>query len=286
MSGFVPVLAMSLERPSRVARFPFRSGAAYSCLRASSLKDPVTEPSGQFPWKKLLLAAGLAALVAAFFIFDLGRFLGLQALQQRREALAAIYLARPLATLGGFFAIYFAVAALSLPGAVILTLAAGALFGLLLGTVLVSFASTLGATASFLSSRYLLRALVERHFGARLASVNQGIARDGPLYLFSLRLVPAFPFFIVNLLLGLTQMKALTFYWVSQLGMLAGTLVFVNAGTQLAKLESLGGVLSPELIGSFVLLGLFPLAARKGLAAWQRRRAGSEGKAAGGDKKE
>ncbi|HEY9096197.1 MAG TPA: FAD-dependent oxidoreductase, partial [Hydrogenophaga sp.] len=164
---------------------------------------------------------------------------------------------------GVYFLVYVATTALSLPGATIITVAGGAIFGLLWGTVIVSFASSLGATLAFLMSRFVLRSSIENKFGNRLAEINQGMAKDGAFYLFTLRLIPVVPFFVINLVMGLTTMKARTFYGVSQIGMLAGTLVYVNAGTQLGQLESLKGVLSPGLIGSFVLLGLFPLIARK-----------------------
>lgn len=222
---------------------------------------------------KIVLAVVLAAAVAAFFAFDLGRFTSLAAIKEHQATLAALYAERPLVVLGVFFAVYVAVTALSLPGAVVMTLAAGAIFGLAAGTVLTSFASSIGATLAFLSSRYVLRDSVRRRFGARLADVNAGVARDGAFYLFSMRLVPIIPFFVVNLVMGLTGMRAMLFYLVSQVGMLAGTLVYVNAGTQLSKLDSLRGILSPGLVASFVLLGLFPLAARKASAALQRQRA-------------
>jgi uncharacterized membrane protein YdjX (TVP38/TMEM64 family) len=222
--------------------------------------------------KKLGLILLLAALVAAFFFLDLERFLSLAAIKHHQAGLAALYAKRPFAVFGIFFAIYVAVAALSLPGAAILTLAAGAIFGLVAGTAVASFASSVGATLAFLSSRYLLRESVQRRFGARLAAVNAGIERDGAFYLFSLRLVPLIPFFIVNLIMGLTSLKTRTFYLVSQIGMLAGTLVYVNAGRQISQLDSLRGILSPGLLGSLVLLGLFPLAARKAVDALRRRR--------------
>lgn len=225
--------------------------------------------------KKLLVLLLVAALVAAFFAFDLGRFLSLAALKGHQADLAATYAARPAAVLGVFFAVYVAVAALSLPGAAPMTLAAGALFGVGIGTAIVSFASSLGATLAFLSSRYLFRDAVQRRFGSRLADVNRGVERDGAFYLFSLRLVPLIPFFAVNLVMGLTNMRATRFYLVSQVGMLAGTVVYVNAGTQLSKIESLRGVLSPGLLVSFVLLGLFPLVAKKVSTALGRGRARS-----------
>jgi pyruvate/2-oxoglutarate dehydrogenase complex dihydrolipoamide dehydrogenase (E3) component/uncharacterized membrane protein YdjX (TVP38/TMEM64 family) len=212
--------------------------------------------------KKLILLLVLAAAIAAFFMFDLQSYLTLASLKARQADFAMLYQRHPWSTAGAFFLIYVAVTAISLPGAAILTLVAGALFGLLAGTVIVSFASSLGATLAFLVSRYLLRDSVQRRFGTRLRNVNAGIRRDGAFYLFTLRLVPVFPFFLINLLMGLTPMPARTFYWVSQLGMFAGTIVYVNAGTQLARIESTAGLLSPQLLGAFVLLGLFPWAAR------------------------
>jgi pyruvate/2-oxoglutarate dehydrogenase complex dihydrolipoamide dehydrogenase (E3) component/uncharacterized membrane protein YdjX (TVP38/TMEM64 family) len=222
--------------------------------------------------KKIIILALLVALVVAFFAFDLGRFLSLDYIKSRQAEFTALAADKPLLVGGSFFAVYVAVCALSLPGAAIMTLAAGAIFGLGWGTLIVSFASALGATLALLASRYILRDSVQSKFGARLADIDKGIEREGAFYLFTLRLVPLFPFFIINLLMGLTKMKAWTFYWVSQIGMLAGTLVYVNAGTQLAKIESLQGILSPGLIGSFVLLGVFPLVAKKIVDAIQSRK--------------
>jgi pyruvate/2-oxoglutarate dehydrogenase complex dihydrolipoamide dehydrogenase (E3) component/uncharacterized membrane protein YdjX (TVP38/TMEM64 family) len=222
--------------------------------------------------KKLLILALLVALIVAFFAFDLGRFLSLDYIKSRQAEFTALATEEPLAVGGAFFAIYVAVCALSLPGAAIMTLAAGAIFGLATGTLIVSFASAIGATLALLASRYILRDSVQSKFGARLADIDKGIEREGAFYLFTLRLVPIFPFFIINLLMGLTKMKAWTFYWVSQIGMLAGTLVYVNAGTQLAKISSLKGILSPGLIGSFVLLGVFPLVAKKIVDAIKARK--------------
>ena len=212
--------------------------------------------------RKLLIVV-LVALVAAFFIFDLGRFFSLEYLKSQQESLNALYESRPLMVILVFFVIYVAVTALSLPGAAILTLAAGAFFGLFLGTLVASFASSIGATLAFLVSRYLLRDTIESRFGEKLKTFNKNIDKDGAFYLFTVRLVPVFPFFLVNLVMGLTRLKTGVFYLVSQIGMLAGTFVFVNAGTQLAQIESLGGILSPGLIFSFVLLGIFPLIAKK-----------------------
>ncbi len=221
---------------------------------------------------KLWLVVPLIALVAAFFAFDLGRFFSLDYIKGAREGFALLYAQQPLAVAGGFFAIYVAVTALSLPGAAVMTLLAGAIFGLLVGTVLVSFASSIGATLAFVVSRYLLRDSVKSRFGARLAEVDKGIEKEGAFYLFTLRLVPLIPFFVINLLMGLTKMKAATFYWVSQLGMLAGTIVYVLAGTQLAQITSLKGILTPGLLISLVLLGVFPLIAKKMVNAIQARK--------------
>jgi pyruvate/2-oxoglutarate dehydrogenase complex dihydrolipoamide dehydrogenase (E3) component/uncharacterized membrane protein YdjX (TVP38/TMEM64 family) len=222
--------------------------------------------------KKLLLVVALIALVVAFFALDLGRFLSLEYIKSRQAEFTALAAQRPLFVGGAFFAIYVAVTALSLPGAAIMTLAAGAIFGLATGTLIVSFASAIGATLAMLVARYVLRDSVQSKFGARLAEIDKGIEREGAFYLFTLRLVPIFPFFLINLLMGLTKMKAWTFYWVSQIGMLAGTIVYVNAGTQLAKIDSLKGILSPGLIGSFVLLGVFPLIAKKIVDAIKARK--------------
>ncbi|MBX3607731.1 MAG: FAD-dependent oxidoreductase [Piscinibacter sp.] len=222
--------------------------------------------------RKLIVIAALAALVAVFFAFDLGRYFSLDFIKQSQAGFAELYAQRPALVLGVFFAVYVAVTALSLPGAAIMTLAAGAIFGLGTGTVLVSFASSLGATLAFLAARYVLRDGVRARFGARLAEIDKGVAKEGGFYLFTLRLVPLVPFFVINLVMGLTAMRAWTFYWVSQLGMLAGTIVYVNAGTQLARIESLRGILSPALLGSFVLLGVFPLIAKKVVDAFRARR--------------
>ena len=222
--------------------------------------------------KKIGVAILIAALVAAFFIFDLGRYLSLDYLKQSQAAFADLYASQPLTVAASFFVVYVLATALSFPGATILTLAGGAIFGLGWGLLIVSFASSLGATLAFLTARFVLRDSIEARFGNRLAELNRGIQKDGAFYLFTLRLIPVFPFFMINLVMGLTKMKAITFYWVSQLGMLAGTAVYVNAGTQLGKLESLKGILSPGLIGSFVLLGLFPLIARKIVEAVQKRK--------------
>ena len=222
--------------------------------------------------KKLGLVIFLLALVASYFIFDLGRFFSLDFLKSQQAAIEAYRVANPWTTAGIFFAVYVAVTALSFPGAAVLTLAAGAIFGLLTGLIIVSFASSIGATLAFLASRFLLRDWVQNRFGDRLKALNAGVKKDGAFYLFTLRLVPAFPFFVINLVMGLTPIRATTFYWVSQIGMLAGTIVYVNAGTQLGQIDSLAGILSPGLIGSFVLLGIFPLIAKRIVAAVQAKK--------------
>ncbi len=224
------------------------------------------------PRQKLFMLALVGAAIAAFFVFDVGRYLSLEFIQQRQADLAALYAANTLGVIAAYFMGYVAVTALSLPGAVVMTLAGGAIFGLGVGTLVVSFASSLGATLAFLASRYVLRDSVQERFGARLAEINRGIEQEGAFYLFTLRLVPLVPFFVINLLMGLTRMKVGVFYLVSQIGMLAGTVVFVNAGTQLAKLDSLRGILSPALLGSFVLLGMFPLLAKRLVTIIQRRK--------------
>jgi pyruvate/2-oxoglutarate dehydrogenase complex dihydrolipoamide dehydrogenase (E3) component/uncharacterized membrane protein YdjX (TVP38/TMEM64 family) len=221
---------------------------------------------------RLALLALLVGAVAAFFLFDLGSLLTIDNLKAQREGIAHLLAQEPVLVIGGFFLLYVAATALSLPGAVILTLAAGAIFGLWLGTLIVSFASAIGASLAFLSSRFLLRDWVKNRFGRRVAAIDRGVEQDGAFYLLSLRLIPAFPFFLINLAMGLTAMRLPVFYLVSQVGMLPGTLVYVNAGTQLAAIRSVSDILSPGLIGSFVLLGLFPLLAKWVLGIVKRRR--------------
>jgi pyruvate/2-oxoglutarate dehydrogenase complex dihydrolipoamide dehydrogenase (E3) component/uncharacterized membrane protein YdjX (TVP38/TMEM64 family) len=216
---------------------------------------------------RIALVVAIAALVAAFFVFDLGRFFTLEFFRNRQLEIEAYVRGHPLTAAAIYFAIYVAVTGLSLPGAVVMTLAGGAVFGLLWGTVIVSFASSIGATLAFLASRFLLRDWVQGKFGDRLKTINAGVEKDGPFYLFALRLVPAFPFFLINLAMGLTPIRTWTFYWVSQLGMLAGTIVYVYAGTTLGEFR-----ISLELILAFTLLGIFPLVAKKVLEAVKARR--------------
>ncbi len=221
--------------------------------------------------KKLFILAAIATLIASYFVFDLGTYLTLDGIKHVSADVSGFYEENPALVLGGFFIIYVAVTAASLPGAAIMTLAAGALFGLVVGTILVSFASTLGATLAFLASRYVLRDTMESRFGDRLKGINEGLERDGAFYLFTLRMIPAVPFFVINLVMGLTRIKTWTFAWVSQIGMFLGTIVFVNAGQQLGQLDSLSGILSPPVIGSFVLLGIAPWIA-KGIIGWIKAR--------------
>jgi pyruvate/2-oxoglutarate dehydrogenase complex dihydrolipoamide dehydrogenase (E3) component/uncharacterized membrane protein YdjX (TVP38/TMEM64 family) len=213
--------------------------------------------------KRWFFAVLLLVLIGLFFAFDLGQYLNLTTIKSRQAELETWRARQPLLAGVLFFVGYVAVTALSLPGATILTLAAGAIFGLGWGMLIVSFASSIGATLAFLASRWLLGDWVQSRFGERLAALNAGIAKEGGFYLFTLRLVPVLPFFLINLAMGLTPIKPLTFYWVSQLGMLAGTLAYVNAGTQLGRIDSLSGIVSPGLLGSLVLLGIFPLIAKK-----------------------
>lgn len=221
---------------------------------------------------RLYLLILIALLIGAFFYFDLQQLLTLEKLKSQQETIVSYRNNHPLLATAIYALVYIAVTGLSLPGASILTLAGGAVFGLLWGTLIVSFASSIGATLAFLAARFLFRDAVNARFGHQLKEIDAGVARDGAFYLFTLRLVPLIPFFVINLVMGLTVLKTRTFYWVSQAGMLAGTLVYVNAGTQLAKIESLSGILSPALIGSFALLGVFPFIAKKIVEYFPRAR--------------
>ncbi|WP_089952446.1 FAD-dependent oxidoreductase [Limnohabitans sp. 2KL-3] len=222
--------------------------------------------------RQIVLLLLLALAIGAFVALDLGRYLSFEQLKASQASFDQLYAQQPVMVAAVYFGVYVLATALSIPGAVIITLGGGAVFGLWQGLLLVSFASTLGATLAFLASRFVLREWVEARFGQRLADINAGVDKEGAFYLFTLRLIPVVPFFLINLLMGLTRMKTWTYYWVSQLGMLAGTAVYVNAGTQLAQLDSVRGILSPALLGSFVLLGIFPLLARRIVAAVQKRK--------------
>ena len=222
--------------------------------------------------KKAVLALVLIGAIAAYFAFDLGQYLSLENFKASQADIVAAKDANPALYIAGFFLLYVAVTGLSIPGAAIMSLVAGALFGAVVGTLIVSFASTMGATLAFLSSRYVLRDWVQDKFGERLRAVDDGLEKDGAFYLFTLRLIPVFPFFVINLLMGLTRIKTGTFFWVSQIGMLPATIVFVNAGTQISRIESTAGLLSPTLIASFVALALFPWAAKAIVAIAKRSR--------------
>lgn len=229
--------------------------------------------------KKIILVALIIVVAVGFFAFDIDQMLTLENIKSSQAEFEQLKGDSPVFVSLVFFTLYVVVTALSLPGAVFMTLAAGAFFGLLWGLMLVSFASTIGATLAFLVSRYLFKEAVQNRFGERLAAINEGFKKEGAFYLFTLRLVPIFPFFLINILMGLTPIRTFTYYWVSQVGMLAGTVVYINAGTQLAQIDSLAGILSLPLLLSFALLGIFPLLAkkitewikkRKVYAAWQR----------------
>jgi len=224
---------------------------------------------------KVAVLVLIIAAIAAFFYYDLGSYFTLDAIKAQRESLLASFEENPLLVSAGFFGVYVLVTALSLPGAALMTLLAGAIFGLLWGTVLVSFASSIGATLAFLASRFICRDWVQGKLGKHLAPINKGVEEEGAFYLFTMRLVPAFPFWVINLVMGLTTIKTKTFYWVSQVGMLLGTIVFVNAGSQLAQVTTLKGILSPALIGSFVLLGVLPLIAKKIIGAMKKNKTDS-----------
>jgi pyruvate/2-oxoglutarate dehydrogenase complex dihydrolipoamide dehydrogenase (E3) component/uncharacterized membrane protein YdjX (TVP38/TMEM64 family) len=221
--------------------------------------------------KQFIAVSLLVAALSSYFFLDLGSYLSLDQLKQSQHSMEQLYATQPLSVGAGFFVLYVLATALSFPGAAVLTLAAGALFGLGWGLLLVSFASSLGATLAFLLARFVLRDTLQKRYANQLKLINQGMARDGALYLFTLRLVPLVPFFVINLVMGLTQIRASVFYIISQLGMLAGTAVYVNAGTQLAQLDSLIGLVSPALLGSFALLAIFPWLAKWGMAGMKKR---------------
>lgn len=223
-------------------------------------------------YKKIAILVAILTLILLFKILHLDQYLNLAYLKESQASFAATYADHRMLVLASYMLIYITATALSLPGALILTLAGGALFGLVTGTIIISFASTIGASLACAVSRYLLRDWVQVKFGDRLQKINEGMEKEGGFYLFTLRLVPIFPFFVINLVMGLTKIRLSTYYWVSQLGMLPATMVYVNAGKELGKIESLSGILSPGLIISFVLLGLFPITAKKVLAKIRNRR--------------
>ena len=240
-----------------------QSAAQIAPRIADSSRSSAGWVARQQGFSRLILLAIVAVLIALFFVFDLAQYLSLDFLKEVRTTATAFVAENPSLSTLGFFGIYVLVTGLSLPGAAVMTLAAGAVFGFWWGLAIVSFASTIGATLAMVISRSLLRDWVQAKFSQQLATVNEGLQRDGGFYLFSIRMVPLIPFFIINLVMGLTHISAWQFYWVSQTGMFAGTIFFVFAGTQLAQVSSIGDVLSPGLIAALTLLGLFPLIARK-----------------------
>ena len=221
--------------------------------------------------QRLLIVAAIIIIVILFKVLGLGQYLSLGYLKTSQDKFIQLYASHRFGVITTYMVVYIIVTALSLPGAAVMTLAGGAMFGFWTGFVVVSFASTIGATLACFVARFLLRDWVQNKFGEKLTAINRGIEKEGAFYLFSLRLVPIFPFFVINLVMGLTTMKLLTFYWVSQLGMLPGTMVFVNAGKELGKIESLSGILSPGVIISFVILGLFPITVKKLLYFYKKK---------------
>jgi uncharacterized membrane protein YdjX (TVP38/TMEM64 family) len=222
--------------------------------------------------QRIIIVLGIAILIAIFIFFDLDRYFSLSYIKDSQASFQELYSNNRLLVIGIYMIIYVVVTALSLPGAAVMTLAGGALFGFVTGTIIVSFASSIGATLACFVARFLLRDWVQNKFGERLTPINRGIENEGPFYLFSLRLIPAFPFFLINLAMGLTKMRLITFYWVSQLGMLPGTMVYVNAGKELAKIDSLSGILSPSLIISFIILGIFPITVKKVMGLFRKEK--------------
>jgi uncharacterized membrane protein YdjX (TVP38/TMEM64 family) len=221
---------------------------------------------------KIILIIIFAVLIAAFFLFDFGQYFNLEFIKTKQAEIDAFYMANPITAALSFFSIYVFLTGLSLPAAGIMTLIGGAIFGLVWGTVLVSFASSIGATLAFLVSRYLFRDIIQQKFSQQLKPINEGIEMDGGLYLFTLRLVPVFPFFIINLVMGLTPIRTITFFLVSQVGMLPASMIIINAGTQLAQINDPGDILSFNIIVSFALLGIFPLLAKKTVDFIQAKR--------------
>lgn len=222
--------------------------------------------------KRLMIVGVVACLVASYILFDLGQFFSLEYLKESRERFQTLYAEHTVLVIGAYFLLYVTATALALPAATVITLAGGALFGFATGTIVVSFASSIGAAVAFVVARYLLRDWVQGRFGDKLEKINQGIEKDGAFYLFTLRLIPLFPFFVVNTVIALTPMRLFTYYWVSQVGMFPATLVYVNAGKELGRIDSLSGLLSPSLILSFAILGIFPLVMKKALGWYQSRR--------------
>ncbi len=227
---------------------------------------------GSRTWARIGVALLVAAAAFLVYWYDLHHYLTLERVKQYKERIDEVYAAHPFLTIAVYFCVYVVATALSIPGAVVMTLAGAAIFGLWLGTLVISFASTIGASLAFVVARFLLRDWVNDHFGAKLELIYEGVRREGAFYLFTLRLVPIFPFFLINILMALTPIRLRTFYWVSQLGMLPGTIAYVNAGTQLSRISSPSDILSPRVLLSFALLGILPLASKRAIAIYRKRR--------------
>lgn len=223
--------------------------------------------------KKVIIIVVIIGIIVAFKIFNLGQYLTLSYIKASQKHFELLYTENPVAVITSYMAIYILTTSLSLPGAAVLTIGGGALFGLITGTLVVSFASTIGATLACFVSRFLLREWIQGKFSEKIKKVNEGVEKEGSFYLFTLRLIPVFPFWMINILMGLTKMPLFKFYWVSQLGMFPGTIVYVNAGKELVKIDSLKGILSPSLILSFVLIGIFPITVKK-LISWYKSKKG------------
>lgn len=238
--------------------------------QAEATTQPAAKKSALI--RKFAIVGVVIILIVLFYAFDVGKYFSLDYIKASQAKFNTLYQAHSILVVAIYMLIYVVMAALSLPGAAVMTLLAGALFGRLVGTVAVSFASTIGATLACFVARFLLRDWVQGKIGDKLKPINDGVEKEGAFYLFTMRLIPAFPFWLINLAMGLTSMPLRTFYWVSQVGMLAGTFVYVNAGTELAKIESLSGILNPTLIISFVILGVFPLLVKKLMALYKGKK--------------
>ncbi|MDX1776952.1 MAG: TVP38/TMEM64 family protein [Desulfobulbales bacterium] len=221
--------------------------------------------------QRLIIVFAVIVVIILFKVLGLGQYLTLEYLKASQDKFSQLYTANRITVIAAYMAIYIVVTALSLPGAAVMTLAGGALFGFWIGFIIVSFASSIGATIACFVARFLMRDWVQSKFGEKLSTIDKGIEKEGAFYLFSLRLVPIFPFFVINLAMGLTSIKLVTFYWVSQIGMLPGTMVYVNAGKELGQIEALSGILSPGLIFSFIILGLFPITVKKLLYLYKKK---------------
>ncbi|MFM2589361.1 TVP38/TMEM64 family protein [Vibrio sp. TBV020] len=226
--------------------------------------------------KKIILGI-IFVLLIVFLGMNFGQYLTLENAKAQQAELAQYIRNNFIVAALTYFLAYVAITAFSIPGAAVVTLLGGALFGFSTGLLIVSFASAIGATLAFLSSRFLLRDWVQGKFGEKLSAINKGVEKDGAFYLFSLRLIPVFPFFLINLLMGLTPISTARYYLVSQLGMLPGTAVYINAGTQLAQIDSLSGIVSPTVLASFALLGLFPVIAKWVMAKFRTEPSASNG---------